>query len=145
MQQMCRCKFRITRRATELAPARPQNTKANVKVLSLLNYHQILYRHNAQHSKTTTDIRNPRNHAERGKGMYKPPSWHPGLSQDELTGRSKAGPTSMYHSEFNLSSNMYKIRILFTAHRVVLLSECRSRHDLVHQILEPYTVVAATA
>ena len=51
----------------------------------------------------------------------------------------------MCHSGFNLSSTMYKIQILFTAHRVVLLSKCRSGRYLVHQILEPYTVVAATA
>ena len=69
-----------------------------------------------------------------------------GLSQGEtFTGRSKPGLTSMCHSGFNLSSTMYKILILFTAHRVVLLSKCRSGRYLVHQILEPYTVVAATA
>jgi hypothetical protein len=67
----------------------------------------------------------------------------------------------MYHSEFNLFwegdrqacttlSLTYfltctKSRFLFTAHRVVLVSKCRSRHDLVHQILEPYAVVTATA
>lgn len=68
-----------------------------------------------------------------------------GLSQQEtFTGSSKAGSTSMCHSGFNLSSTMYKIQILFTAHRVVLLSECRGGRYLVHQILEPYTVVAAT-
>lgn len=71
-----------------------------------------------------------------------------GLSQGEtFTGRSKPGLTSMCHchSGFNLSSTMYKIQILFTAHRVVLLGKCRSGRYLVHQILEPYTVVAATA
>ena len=51
----------------------------------------------------------------------------------------------MYHFKFNLISTIYIIQILFTAHRIVLLGQCRSRHNLVHQILEPHTVVAATA
>jgi hypothetical protein len=75
MQQMCRCKFPTTRRATELARARPQNTKANVKVSSLLNYHQILYRLNAQHPKTNHRyLKSSQFMRNRGKGMYKPPS-----------------------------------------------------------------------
>jgi len=51
----------------------------------------------------------------------------------------------MYHFKFNLISTIYIIQISFTAHRIVLLGECRSRHNLVHQILETHTVVAATA
>jgi hypothetical protein len=52
---------------------------------------------------------------------------------------------NMFPFEFNLFSTMYKIQLLFTAHWSVLLCEGRSGRYLVHQILEPYAVVTATA
>lgn len=40
---------------------------------------------------------------------------------------------------------MYRTQVSFAAHRVVLLGERGGGRYLVHQILEPYAVVAAAA